>query len=120
MSKKSDQDVLFLLPPGFFDKGQREYCPECAEIWGLLSWYPAIREALDIVYVPLAHPRHPITDRLGAGDWNAPTLVLASNAELPDELGAKQINGAVYFDTARSMALYFSYLYGTARPRGGP
>jgi len=30
------RDTLFLLPAGFADNDRREYCPECAEMWGLL------------------------------------------------------------------------------------
>ena len=51
------RDTLFLLPPGFFDNERREYCPECAEIWGLLSYYPAIKESLQVIYQPIAKPR---------------------------------------------------------------
>jgi Protein of unknown function (DUF3088) len=55
------RDTLFLLPPGFAANGQREFCPECAELWGVLSWFPALKETLDIVYVGIEHPRAPIT-----------------------------------------------------------
>jgi len=42
------RDTLFLLPPGFADNGRREYCPECAEIWGVLSYYPAIQQSVAV------------------------------------------------------------------------
>ena len=51
------KDLLFLLPPGFEDNDRREFCPECAELWGVLHYYPAIKEALDIRYVGIHHPR---------------------------------------------------------------
>ena len=38
------KDILFLLPPGFEDNERREFCPECAELWGVLSYYPAIKD----------------------------------------------------------------------------
>ena len=47
------RDTLYLLPPGFVDNDRREYCPECAEIWGVLSYYPAIKESVDILYQPI-------------------------------------------------------------------
>ena len=51
------RDILFLLAPGFFDNERREYCPECAEMWGLLSYFPAIKESVDISYQPIKRPR---------------------------------------------------------------
>ena len=75
------QDILFLLAPGFEDKGRREFCPECAEVWGVLHYFPAIKEALDIRYQPLGHPRPGLVEMLGDGDWNCPTLILAENAD---------------------------------------
>jgi hypothetical protein len=75
------KDILFLLAPGFEDNGRREFCPECAEIWGVLNYFPAIKEALDIRYEPLAQPRAGLTALLGDGQWNCPTLVLAEGAD---------------------------------------
>ena len=113
------KDVLFLLPPGFVGAGgRREYCPECAEMWGVLSYYPALKEAVEIRYVDIAHPRSPITSMLGEGRFNAPTLVLADPASVPQGLTPKIAQGRSYFDSARAIALYFAALYGIAVPRG--
>ena len=49
------RDTLFLLPPGFADNNRREYCPECAEIWGVLSYYPALTKP-----APFVKPTDPI------------------------------------------------------------
>lgn len=112
------KDILFLLPPGFEDNNRREFCPECAELWGVLSYYPAIKEALDIVYVDLAHPRGPICQLLGEGQWNAPTLVLASSEAHDANVAAKSSNGRAYLGSAREIAKYFSQRFGAAMPRG--
>ncbi len=112
------RDVLFLLPPGFEDNNRREYCPECAEMWGVLSYYPAIKESLEIRYVGIQHPRAPICDLLGEGKWNAPTLVLAPEAKSGDNPGVKSLNGHAFYDSARTIAQYFSHKYGIAVPRG--
>ncbi|NQY97839.1 MAG: DUF3088 family protein [Henriciella sp.] len=63
----SEKDILFLLPPGFEDNDRREFCPECAELWGVLSYFPAIKEALEIRYVGIEHPRAPICEEMGGG-----------------------------------------------------
>lgn len=111
------RDTLFLLPPGFEANGRREFCPECAEIWGVLAWYPALKEGLDIVYVGLAHPRGPLVDLLGPGQHNAPTLVLAENSPRAPGLAYSQAGGHAYLPSARLIAQHFAALYGTALPR---
>jgi len=112
----SDRHILFLLPPGFEANGRREYCPECAEMWGVLNYFPAIREALDIRYEPLGHPRPGLTSLLGEGVWNCPTLVLADGAAPAGDF-AKTANGRRYIANVRDIARYFAELYGTPVPR---
>tara|TARA_R110000851_G_scaffold14645_3_gene49388 strand:+ start:122 stop:469 length:348 start_codon:yes stop_codon:yes gene_type:complete len=112
------KDVLFLLPPGFEDKGRREFCPECAEIWGVLSYFPAIRDALDIVHVGLDHPRSEIVTLLGEGNHNAPTLVLHPDTQVHPDLDVQEANGLRYLPSARSIARHFAHRYGTPVPRG--
>ena len=109
------RDSLFLLAPGFEDKGQRQYCPECAEIWGVLAYYPAIRDSLDIVYQSLSHPRKGLTDILGDGRWNCPTLILSPDS--PDGPYVKYQGEERYIDNARDIGRYWASLYGTALPR---
>ena len=111
-----DKDILFLLPPGFEDNERREFCPECAELWGVLHYYPAIKEALDIRYVGIHHPRAPICALLGDGRWNAPTLIVA--APEPDIVGLRTDNGRAHLGSARDIAKYFARQFGTAMPRG--
>ncbi len=117
------KDVLFLLAPGFEDNKRREFCPECAEIWGVISYFPAIKPALDIRYQPLAKPRPDMVALLGAEHQNCPTLILGKTAD-PGPSSAdgganvKTANGARFVDNARDIAKYFAYRYGTPYPRG--
>ena len=112
------RSTLFLLPPGFVDRGRREFCPEFAEIWGFLHYYPAIREALDIRYETLAHPRAALVGLLGEGRWNCPTLILSEDAPETDSAAIKTANGRRYLGSAREIARYFAGVYGTPFPRG--
>ena len=113
--------VLFLLAPGFeatTDSGnRREYCPECAEMWGVLSYYPAIKQAVEIRYETLAHPRAGLTELLGAGQHNCPTLVLPKGTQIPKGVRTETAGGYDYLPSARGIAIYFSKLYGTPVPR---
>ena len=110
------KDILFLLPPGFEDNDRREFCPECAELWGVLNYYPAIKESLDIRYVGIHHPRNPICELLGDGRWNAPTLIVSN--PMPDLIGLQTDNGHAHLGSARNIAKYFARKFGTAMPRG--
>lgn len=109
------RDTLFLLPPGFEARGARQYCPECAEVWGLLAYYPAIRETLEVVYQPVTHPRPGLVARLGEGNWNCPTLVLGEAS--PHGPGVQTLNTVRIVDNARDLGRYWAALYGTAVPR---
>lgn len=112
------KDILFLLPPGFEDNKRREFCPECAEMWGVLSYYPAIKEALDIRYVGIQHPRSPICALLGDGQWNAPTLILAAGNRAGETVKVGTAAGREYIGSAREIVKYFAGIHGTPVPRG--
>ena len=111
------KDILFLLAPGFQDNDRREFCPECAEIWGVLAYFPAIKDALEIRYEPLSHPRPGLVGLLGEGEWNCPTLILAGGAEAGPNATVRTVNGLRILDNARDIAKYFADAYGTPFPR---
>lgn len=110
------KDILFLLAPGFEDNGRREYCPECAEMWGLLGYFPAIKDSLEIRYQPINRPRTDMVALLGEENQNCPTFVLcASSPHIPE---VKMANGHAFLDNARDIGKYFAQIYGTPWPRG--
>lgn len=112
------RDTLFTLPPGFEGRGQREFCPECAEIIGILAYFPSIRDSLSITHVSVSHPRKAITDLLGDGQFNAPTLVLAEGTELSGNPYAKTANGRIYLDSASGICALWRTRYGIPARRG--
>ncbi|MCI5043862.1 MAG: DUF3088 domain-containing protein [Aquisalinus sp.] len=112
------KDILFLLAPGFEDNDRREYCPECAEIWGVLQYYPAILPSLDINYQPIAKPRKEMVSLLGDANQNCPTLLLMDGQSVPAPQGLK-ISGEHHFlDNARDIGRYFAAKFGIPVPRG--
>jgi len=111
-------DTLFLLAPGFFDKDRREYCPECAEIWGLLSWFPAIKESLEISYVPIEKPRAAMSDLLGDKNQNAPTLLLHETSPDYEDCGIMRYRGQRFINNAGDIGKYYRARFGTPYPRG--
>ncbi len=111
------RDILFLLPPGFEDNGVRQYCPECAELWGVLNYFPAIRESLEITYVPIDKPRAAMSARLGDKNQNAPTLILHEDSPEYDNCGIMQYRGQRFINNARDIGRYYARRFGTPVPR---
>ena len=111
------RDTLYLLPPGFFDRGERQFCPECAEISGALAYYPAIRDTLEVVYQPIARPRPELVERLGDKNQNCPTLVLAEGSPSFENCGIMTRRGERFINNARDIARYWAARFGTALPR---
>lgn len=112
------KNTLFLLPPGFFDNERREYCPECAELWGLLSYFPAIKESVDIEYMPIHRPRPAMVELLGEKNQNCPTLVLAEGSPDYEGVNIYTKNGVRFINNARDIGKYYSQRFGTPVPRG--
>jgi glutaredoxin len=74
------RDTLFLLTPGFTDQGTRWFCPYCAQVTGMLTYFPALRDTLDIVEVDYAKPRQAIVALVGEEHQSCPVLVLGDEA----------------------------------------
>ncbi len=73
-----DRDVLFLLKEAFNDGTGRPYfCPDCAYVNGVLSYFPTLRHHLDIRYVDFQKPRQMIVDMIGLEHQGCPVLILA-------------------------------------------
>lgn len=112
------RDRLFILPMKFVSQGRDQFCPECAELWGLIGWFSALRETLEIVHVGIDHPRPEISALLGEGRHNAPTLVLHCDSKRVPGLAYAEANGQVYLPSARLIARHFAATHGTPSPRG--
>jgi len=110
------KDILFLLPADFDDGGTPWYCRECAEVRGLLAYYPQLAEALDVRTVGFARPRPAMVELIGESHQNAPTLVIADAArELPG-IPLKMSNGRRFVDDAKAIGEYLAAVHGIGRP----
>jgi hypothetical protein len=111
------KDILFLLPADFDDGGKPWYCRECAEVRGLLAYYPRLAEVLDIRTVDFPRPRPAMVELLGEAHQNAPTLVIAdAGRELPSDVPAREANGRRFVDNAKAIGAYLATAYGIGRP----
>ncbi len=81
-------EKLFLLKADFLDltrgDGKRYFCPDCALIEGLLSYYPRLTSELEVKYVNFARPRQVLVDLIGEENQSCPVLVLENGLFLND------------------------------------
>lgn len=87
-------EKLFLLKADFQDAsradGKKYFCPECIPIEGLLSYYPRLREQLEVHYVDFARPRPALVDLLGAENQSCPVVVFEDGIFINDTAGIIQ------------------------------
>jgi hypothetical protein len=85
-------EKLFLLKPDFQDINRsaeiKYFCPNCALIEGLLSFYPRLRNELEVTYVDFVRPRPTIIDLIGEANQSCPVLIPGDGTFInePDEI----------------------------------
>ena len=112
-----NHDQLFLLKPDVQDRGKTYFCPSCAEIVGLLEFYPALKQRVDVHYVDFPRPRPELAPLLGEENQSCPVLVLKSvPGDLPSHLAVRHANGQAFVEGAREIAEYLAHVQGTGIP----
>jgi hypothetical protein len=112
------RDVLFLLKEGFPDgAGLPYFCPDCAMVTGVLSYFPKLRHSLDIRYVDFPRPRVEVVALIGNEHQNCPVLILDQPPPM-DAIGflTGQSEGRCFISGAKAIASYWSHVYGVSRP----
>ena len=107
------KDKLFLLKADFMDGEEGPfYCPESAPIEGLLSYYPKLREQLEVHYLDFARPRQAIIDEIGAENQGMPVLVLAAGGRTPaGDFEPREANGRQFITGDREICNYLSMAF---------
>ena len=114
------KDRLFLLKPDFHRDGEGPfYCPECALIEGLLSYYPRLRHKLDVQYVDFPKPRGAIVAALGEANQGCPVLLLADGRRMLDpSLEVRDADGQRFIANEAHIRRYLSMTYGVGSAAG--
>ncbi len=112
------RDVLYLLKEAFADgPGPAYFCPHCAEISGVLAYFPRLKHNLDIRYVEFAKPRSEIVELIGEPHQSCPVLILADKPGLDAlELMSGEAKGRFFISGPREIARYWAHVYGISRP----
>lgn len=110
------KDQLFVLRPGFDDRGTRYFCPWSAQVIGFLAYYPEVRETIDIVELDYAKPRRPLSELLGEQHQSAPRLLLAGEATPVTGVDVREANGHAYIENAIEILRYLAATRGVPIP----
>src|SRR3979490_2338278 len=102
------KDQLYLLRPGFMNAGMGPlYCSDSAPVEGVLSFFPQLRQLVDIHCLTFPPPRAPLVKALGDPSPSLPVLILAANRKLEDEeLQQSNANGIWFFADQSSIRHY--------------
>lgn len=112
------RDQLYLLNPGFLDQGSGPYfCPGCAQMVGLLEFYPALKARLEMRYLDFPRPRPELIALLGEENQSCPVLVLANPPASGDVSPLIQKAKSRWFvEGADEIARYLAHAYGSGMP----
>jgi Protein of unknown function (DUF3088) len=108
---------LFLLKSDFTDsnsdsQGLKYYCPHCATVEGVLSYFPQLREQLEIEYVDFNRPRPQVVALLGEENQSCPVIVLEQNESKTDTSYFSSYNGKLFVNSTKLILRFLAENYG--------
>lgn len=109
---------LFVLKPHFMDKGQGPYfCPGCAQIVGLMQFYPALKDHIELQYLDFPRPRPELVQLLGEENQSCPVLVLEeAPTGTPASIPVQQAKGKWFIEGADEISRYLAHAHGIGIP----
>ena len=108
------KDKLYLLKPDFMDGEEGPYyCPHSVPVEGLLSFYPQLREAVDVYYLDFPRPRQTIIKQIGEENQSLPVIIIESGDGIPESAaGVQQAEGKFFINEESEIRAYLSTKYG--------
>ena len=110
------KDKLFVLRPGFQDKGTSYFCPYCAQVIGFLTYYPQVRDTLEITELDFPRPRPQLVALVGEANQGMPLLVLGGEPVAVPGVTIEEANGHRFVKDAISIVRYLAATGGTPIP----
>jgi hypothetical protein len=113
------KDRLFILKPNFVESGIHQFCVDCATVEGMLSFYPELRQAVEVHYVAFQRPRTEIVAELGPDNQSSPVLVIGSAPAGYANQGAAfhEYQGRLFLNDPYQICDYLARTYGAGAPR---
>jgi hypothetical protein len=112
------KDQLYLLKPDFMDQGTGPFfCPGCAQVEGMLSFYPVLREKIEVHYIDFQRPRQEIISLIGEENQGAPKLILGENNRvIPEGVNIATANSRTFIGGGSEICKYLASAYGVGTP----
>jgi hypothetical protein len=110
------KDRLYLLKPNFLDQGKAYFCPGCAQVEGMLSFYPGIREKIEVHYIEFPRPRARLVAEIGEENQGCPKLVLGGEHAIPQKVTAGDARGRRFISEPIEICRYLASAYGVGEP----
>ena len=112
------RDRLYLLKPHFMDRNKGPYfCPGCAQMIGLLEFYPALKKHLEVRYLDFPRPRPELVELLGEENQSCPVLVLKdAPTRLPSSIPVQQAKEHGFIEGPNEIASYLAHVHGIGIP----
>jgi hypothetical protein len=110
------KDRLYLLKPNFRDQGNLYFCPGCAQVEGMLSFYPTLREKIDVFYVDFPRPRPSLVAEIGEENQSCPKLVLGEEHDIPQRVTIAEAKGHRFISVPLDICRYLAAAYGVGEP----
>mgnify|MGYP000023225251 CR=1 FL=1 len=113
---------LFLLKPDFLDanmdKDAKFYCPSCAQVLGIITYYPQLKEKLEIIFIDFKRPRKEIVELIGEENQGCPNLILSKDEAAVLEDTSYLIDYGDYFfqNNALLIAEFLAEVYDVGVP----
>lgn len=107
------KDMLYLMKPGFFNQGRGPfYCGDSVGVEGLLSFFPRLRQLIEVHYIDFERPRLPLVSLLGEAHQSLPVLVLAAGQRFENSsLKPQSAGGHEFFSDEKAIRLYLTSQY---------
>jgi hypothetical protein len=111
------KDRLFLLKPNFMDQGKGPYfCPGCVVAEGMLSFYPTLRDAIEVNYIDFPRPRKVLVSLIGAENQTCPKLILGGEHLVPEGLIVSEAGQNRFIADPLAICRYLGNAYGVGIP----
>jgi hypothetical protein len=110
------KDKLFVLKPNFTDKAGDYFCPYSAQVIGFLTYYPEVRDTIQLVELDFPKPRKPLVDLVGEQHQSAPMLVLAGDPASVPEVKISESNSHKFVEKTIEILRYLAATRGVPAP----
>ena len=110
------RDRLYLLKPNFIEQGKVYFCPGCAQVEGMVSFYPVLRKKIDIHYIDFPKPRPGLVALIGDENQGCPKLILGGGGQVPPGVTVGEAKGSRFISVPIEICRYLAGAYGVGEP----